>query len=237
MKLFAHRGVMAHHPENTMTAFRAALEAQSDGIEADVHKTKDGKLVLIHDETINRTTDGRGRVADMTLSELRGYNAGVTFAIQEQIPTLDELIDLCRGTSMVLNLEVKTDIERYPGIEQLLIDTIRNQRLPVGQVMFSSFNHSTLQRLNQLAPEIECAVLLAQPLYDLVAYCKKVGATAVHPNVRTMTDEEILQLQTEGLAVRPYTVKTVHDLERFRRLGVDAVFVNDIDWAKAHSTP
>ncbi|MFC4682759.1 glycerophosphodiester phosphodiesterase [Exiguobacterium sp. s149] len=237
MKLFAHRGVMAHHPENTMTAFRAALEAQSDGIEADVHMTKDGKLVLIHDETINRTTDGRGRVADMTLSELRGYNAGVTSAIQEQIPTLDELIDLCRGTSMVLNLEVKTDIERYPGIEQLLIDTIRNQRLPVGQVMFSSFNHSTLQRLNQLAPEIECAVLLAQPLYDLVAYCKKVGATAVHPNVLTMTDEEILHLQDEGLSVRPYTVKTVHDLERFSQLGVDAVFVNDIDWAKAHSTP
>jgi len=237
MKLFAHRGVMAHHPENTMTAFRAALDAQSDGIEADVHMTKDGKLVLIHDETINRTTDGRGRVADMTLLELRGYNAGVTFAIQEQIPTLDELINLCRGTSMVLNLEVKTDIERYPGIEQLLIDTIRNQRLPVGQVMFSSFNHSTLQRLNQLAPEIECAVLLAQPLYDLVAYCQKVGATAVHPHVRTLTDDDILHLQHVGLAVRPYTVKTVPDLERFSQLGVDAVFVNDIDWAKAHSTP
>ena len=237
MRFFAHRGVMARHPENTMTAFRAALEAGADGIEADVHLTKDGRLVLIHDETINRTTDGQGRIADMTLSELRAVNAGVTFAVHEQIPTLDELFDLCQGTSVVLNLEVKTDIERYAGIEQRLVDTIRNRRVPVEQIVFSSFNHATLKRLKRLAPDIECAVLLAQPLYDLVAYCAKVGATAVHPNVRTMTDEEILQLQTEGLAVRPYTVKTVHDLERFRRLGVDAVFVNDIDWAKAHSTP
>ncbi|WP_214837858.1 glycerophosphodiester phosphodiesterase [Exiguobacterium sp. s36] len=237
MKLFAHRGVMAHHPENTMTAFRAALDAQSDGIEADVHMTKDGKLVLIHDETIDRTTDGHGQVATMGLSDLRRVNAGVKFEVEEKIPTLEELLELCRGTSLRLNLEVKTDIERYPGIEERLIDVIVNQRLPVEQVVFSSFNHTTLNRLNQLAPEFECAVLLAQPLYDLAAYCEKIGATAVHPHVRTLTDDEILQLHQVGLVVRPYTVKTVPDLERFRRLGVDAVFVNDIEWAKAYSTP
>ena len=237
MKLFAHRGVMARHPENTMSSFQAALEAKADAIEADVHMTKDGNLVLIHDETINRTTDGLGRVADMTLAEIRGYNAGVTFAVQEKIPSLSELIDLCRGTSVVLNLEVKTDIERYPGIEERLVELILNERFPVDQIVFSSFNHVTLKRLSRLLPEVECALLLAQPLYDLVTYCEKVGATAVHPNVRTMTDDEIIYLQTQGLSVRPYTVKTVHDLERFRRLGVEAVFVNDIEWARAHLTP
>lgn len=237
MKLYAHRGVMAHHPENTISAFQASLDAKADGIEADVHMTKDGELVLIHDETIDRTTDGQGRVTDMTLMELRTVNAGVMFGVDDRIPTLDELIELCLGTSLRLNLEVKTDIERYPGIEQRLVDTIRNRHVPVEQVVFSSFNHATLRRLHRLAPEFECAVLLAQPLYDLVAYCEKIGATAVHPNVRIMTDDEILHLQNEGLAVRPYTVKTVADLERFRRLGVDAVFVNDIDWAKTYSTP
>ncbi|WP_396128032.1 hypothetical protein [Exiguobacterium mexicanum] len=79
------------------------------------------------------------------------------------------------GTSLRLNLEVKTDIERYPGIEERLIDVIGNQHLPVEQVVFSSFNHMTLNRLQKLAPEFERAVLLAQPLYDLVAYCEKVG--------------------------------------------------------------
>ena len=237
MKLYAHRGVMARYPENTMSAFRAAIDAKADGIEADVHMANDGELVLIHDETIDRTTDGHGQVAAMGLSALRRVNAGVQFDAEEKIPTLEELLELCRGTSLRLNLEVKTDIERYPGIEERLIDVIGNQRLPVEQVVFSSFNHATLNRLKQLAPEFECAVLLAQPLYDLVAYCEKVGATAVHPHVRTLTDDDILHLQHVGLAVRPYTVKTVPDLERFRRLGVDAVFVNDIDWAKAHSTP
>lgn len=236
MKLYAHRGVMARYPENTMSAFRAAVDAKADGIEADVHMTKDGELVLIHDETIDRTTDGHGQVASMRLSELRRVNAGVPFDVEDRIPTLEELLDLCRGTSLRLNLEVKTDIERYPGIEERLIDVIGNQHLPVEQVVFSSFNHMTLNRLQKLAPEFERAVLLAQPLYDLVAYCEKVGATAVHPHVRTLTDDEILGLHEFGLAVRPYTVKTVADLERFRRLGVDALFVNDIEWAKAYST-
>lgn len=237
MKLYAHRGVMARYPENTMSAFRAAVDANADGIEADVHMTKDGELVLIHDETIDRTTDGHGQVASMRLSELRRVNAGVGFDVEDRIPTLEELLDLCRGTSLRLNLEVKTDIERYPGIEERLMDAIGNQRIPVEQVVFSSFNHMTLNRLQKLAPEFERAVLLAQPLYDLVAYCEKIGATAVHPHVRTLTDDDILQLHEVGFAVRPYTVKTVPDLERFRRLGVDAVFVNDIEWAKAYSTP
>ena len=237
MRLYAHRGVMALHPENTMSSFQAALEAEADGIEADVHMTKDGQLVLIHDETIDRTTDGQGRIAEMTLSELKQINAGVAFDVFEHIPTLEELIDLCQGTSLRLNLEIKTDIERYPGIEERLIDVLRNQRLPFEQVVLSSFNHSTLKRMNELAPNIETALLLSQPLFDLVHYAHRIGAIAIHPGVRTLTDREIDTLQECGLSIRPYTIKTVEQLDRFRRLGVDGVFVNDIAWAKAYSTP
>lgn len=232
MKFYAHRGVMAQNPENTMSAFRAAVDAKADGIEADVHMTKDGELVLIHDETIDRTTDGQGRVTEMTLSELRKVNAGVTFAIHEQIPTLDELLELCRDTPIRLNLEVKTDIERYPGIEERLIDVIRRRGVSEEQIVISSFNHMTLKRLKEMAPEIECALLLGQPLYNLSHYASQIGATAIHPGVRTLTDMEIISLQKIGFTIRPYTVKTVEQLERFRRLGVDAVFVNDIEWAK-----
>lgn len=237
MKLYAHRGVMASYPENTMSAFRAAIDAEADGIEADVHMTKDGELVLIHDETIDRTTDGHGQIAMMRLSELRRVNAGVKFDITERIPTLEELLELCQGTSLRLNVEVKTDIERYPGIEERLQAAIVNQHFPAEQIVFSSFNHATLKRLNELEPEIECALLLAQPLYDLEHYARRMGATAIHPSVRTLTDQEIISLQQTGLVIRPYTVKTADQLERFRRLGVDAVFVNDIEWAKTYQTP
>lgn len=237
MKLFAHRGVMTHFPENTMAAFRAALAAHADGIETDVHLTKDGHLVLIHDETIDRTTDGSGRIAEMTLSELSRYNAGVLFDLEEHIPVLDDLLELVRGTNVRLNLEVKTDIDRYAGIEDRLIETLRAHRFPVDQILFSSFNHETLSRLKQSAPEYECAALITQPLFGMVGYLRTFGATSVHPHVRTMTDDEIRILQQDGIKIRPYTVKTIEQLKRFERLGVDAVFVNDIEWARAHLTP
>ncbi|TCI35797.1 MULTISPECIES: glycerophosphodiester phosphodiesterase [unclassified Exiguobacterium] len=237
MKLFAHRGVMNQFPENTMAAFRAALAAHADGIETDVHLTKDGRLVLIHDETIDRTTDGSGRIAEMTLSELGRYNAGVLFDLEERIPSLDDLLNLVKGTGVCLNLEVKTDIDRYEGIEDRLVETLRAHRFPADRVLFSSFNHETLYRLKRLAPEYESAALISQPLFDLAGYLNELGATGVHPSVRTMTDDEIKLIQQNGVKVRPYTVKTIEQLKRFQLLGVDAIFVNDIEWARAHSTP
>lgn len=234
MKLFAHRGVMNHYPENTMAAFRAALAARADGVETDVHLTKDDQLVLIHDETIDRTTDGSGRIAEMTLSELGRYNAGAAFDREDRIPSLDDLLELMTGTGVCLNIEVKTDVERYVGIEERLLETVRAHRFPPEQLVFSSFNHDTIFRLKRLAPEYECAALVAQPLFDIIGYLQKMEASAVHPSVLTMTDDEIRVVQQNGVKVRPYTVKTFEQLKRFERVGVDAVFVNDIEWARMH---
>lgn len=231
MKRFAHRGVMALQPENTMSAFRLALDAGADGIETDVHLTKDGELVLIHDETLERTTDGNGMVSSYTLDELRRFNAGVRYSQQEVIPTLQELLELVRGESSRLNLEVKTDVLRYVGIESRLLDTIESSGIDPSRVLFSSFNHETIHRLKKMRPDIEAAILLAQPLYDTVGYLESVGADSVHPHIDRITDEEIRWLQQHGVPVRPYTIKTDAQLERCRALQVDAIFVNDIEWA------
>lgn len=231
MKRFAHRGVMALQPENTMSAFRLALDTGADGIETDVHLTKDGELVLIHDETLERTTDGNGMVSSYTLDELRRFNAGVRYSQQEVIPTLQELLELVRGESIRLNLEVKTDVLRYVGIEARLLDTIESSGIDPSRVLFSSFNHETIHRLKKMRPDIEAAILLAQPLYDTVGYLESVGADSVHPHIERITDEEIRWLQQHGVPVRPYTIKTDAQLERCRSLQVDAIFVNDIEWA------
>ncbi|WP_251129797.1 glycerophosphodiester phosphodiesterase [Exiguobacterium sp. CH10] len=222
---------MALQPENTMSAFRLALDTGADGIETDVHLTKDGELVLIHDETLERTTDGNGLVSSYPLDELRRFNAGVRYSQQEVIPTLQELLELVRGESIRLNLEVKTDVLRYVGIESRLLDTIESSGIDPSRVLFSSFNHETIHRLKKMRPDIEAAILLAQPLYDTVGYLESVGADSVHPHIDRITDEEIRWLQRHEVPVRPYTIKTDAQLERCRALQVDAIFVNDIEWA------
>ena len=231
MKRFAHRGVMALQPENTMSAFRLALDTGADGIETDVHLTKDGELVLIHDETLERTTNGSGLVSSYTLDELRRFNAGVRSSQQEVIPTLQELLELVRGDSIRLNLEVKTDVLRYVGIESRLLDTIESSGINPSRILFSSFNHETVHRLKKMRPDIEAAILLAQPLYDTVGYLESVGADSVHPHIDRITNEEIQSLQRHGVPVRPYTIKTEAQLDRCRALQVDAIFVNDIEWS------
>lgn len=235
MKRFAHRGVMALRPENTMSAFKLALDTGADGIETDVHLTRDGELVLIHDETLERTTDGSGLVSSYTLAELKQLNAGIRDALVESIPTLYELLDLVRDEPVRLNLEVKTDVLRYEGIESRIIDTIEVAGIDPSRILFSSFNHETIHRLKQMRPDIECAILLAQPLYDLVGYLKFVGADSVHPHINRITDQEIECLKQHDIPVRPYTIKTASEMKRCLALQVDAIFVNDIEWANQTS--
>lgn len=231
MKRFAHRGVMALQPENTMSAFRLALSAGAEGIETDVHLSKDGELVLIHDETLERTTDGNGLVSSYTLDELKAFNAGVRHSQQEVIPTLQELLELVRDESIRLNLEVKTDVLRYAGIESRILDIIETSGIAPSRILFSSFNHETIHRLKKMRPDIEAAILLAQPLYDVLGYLESVGADSVHPHIDRITDEEVRWLQQHDIVVRPYTIKTKAQLERCRALQVDAIFVNDVEWA------
>ena len=128
MQVFAHRGYSAKYPENTMAAFKAALKFNVDGIELDVHETKDGALVVIHDEKVNRTTNGKGYVKDYTLKQIKELDAGSWFNKNfkgEKIPTLKEVLQLVKPTGKIVNIELKSNIIPYDGMDLKVVELIR----------------------------------------------------------------------------------------------------------------
>ena len=127
MELFAHRGYSAKYPENTMISFRSAVKYPVDGIELDVHMTKDGHIVVIHDEKVNRTTNGKGYVKDMTLEEIKELDAGSKFNPLfkgEKIPLLEEVMQLIEGTNLKLNIELKSDVFPYYGMDMEVLKLV-----------------------------------------------------------------------------------------------------------------
>jgi Glycerophosphoryl diester phosphodiesterase len=166
--IFAHRGSKCNRPENTLAAFQEALRVKADGIELDVHLTKDDQLVVIHDEKVNRTTSGKGRVRDLRLAELKQLDAGSWFDRRfngEAIPTLEEVLKLLKNENFTgfLNIELKTDIINYPGIEEKIVELIAQETLPF-TIIYSSFNLTTLQRLHALGVKDEIAYLAGKKM-------------------------------------------------------------------------
>ena len=164
MRVMAHRGYSGMYPENTMLAFEKAVEAGADGIELDVHKTKDGVLVVHHDERVDRTTDGTGRICDLTFEELRRFNAAARwegkFGVLP-IPSFEEYCAWAANQTLFTNIEIKTDNTFYPNIEQEVWDMICRFGLQ-DRVMFSSFNHVTLLKLRKIAPSVDVGALVLE---------------------------------------------------------------------------
>ena len=152
--IYAHRGASGHAPENTLEAFRLAMEMGADGFELDVHMSKDGELVVIHDETVDRTTDGTGLVRDLTLNQLKSLDAsnGMDAYRCVKIPTLAEVFHLIRHTRHIVNVEIKTDEWFYPQIEEKCLALAKETGIE-DRVIYSSFNHFTLRKLRQLKPD------------------------------------------------------------------------------------
>ena len=215
-KNIAHRGFSADYPENTMLAFAKALEAGCDGIELDVHLTKDKEIVIIHDESVDRTTNGNGFIQDMTLAELRRFDAGRG----EHIPTLDEYFDLVQNTDILSNIELKNNICRYPGMEAIVIEKILARKL-LGRVILSSFNHHSMLECQQLAPEIPCGFLTDCWLIDAGTYTERYGMEFFHPNYHSLTDEAIQEIHRSGVKINTYTV---NDPDAMQRLASYKVF-------------
>lgn len=158
----AHRGYSGKYPENTMLAFEEAAKTGADGIELDVQLTKDGQVVVIHDERIDRTTDGTGFVKDYTYEELKKFNAskvtGDRYEFQH-IPTFEEYCAWVKDKNLVTNVELKTSIIYYPEIEEKTLEIIRRYGLE-DRIIFSSFNHLSILKMKELAPEIPCGALV-----------------------------------------------------------------------------
>ena len=174
-KVWAHRGASGYAPENTLDAFRKAVEMGADGIELDVQMTKDGELVVIHDETINRVSNGKGWVKDYTYEELKKFNFNKTHLeyTKEEIPTLEQVYLLIKPTNLTINVEIKTGIVFYPGIEERVLEL--TERLGMKErVIYSSFNHYTIRKIKESDPQAKTGMLYEDGIIDAVDYaCEK----------------------------------------------------------------
>lgn len=227
MKVFAHRGSSGTHPENTLAAFRAAAALPIDGVEIDVHLTKDGEVVVIHDEKINRTTNGKGYVKDMTLEELQQYDAGSWFSEEwggERVPTLDEVLDIYEGTSHRLNIEIKSDIFPYDGLVEKVL-TIANNRGMADRLLLSSFNHEDVRHICR-ETEVKSAVLASQIYVDIYDYARVIGTKQVHVSLpgafRKMTTDALIK----GAIVYVYTVNKLEYAEQLKQIGIHGIFTD-----------
>ena len=226
--IFAHRGFSGKYPENTMLAFEKAVEIGVDGIELDVHLTKDNEIVIIHDEDIKRTCDGEGLVKDMTLGELRKFDASATFRGQYGfcgIPTLREYFELVKDTPIITNIELKTGVYEYHTIEQRVIDMVREFGLS-DKIIFSSFNHFTVKRCEEIAPEIKRGFLTGDWLYDFGKYTAERNVQCCHPWHVSLSEETVKEMHEAGCEINTWTVNEYEDIKKLSAWGVDSLIGN-----------
>lgn len=228
MKIYAHRGSSGTHPENTIAAFKAAAKLPVHGVEFDVHMTKDHELVVIHDETINRTSNGTGFIKDLTLAELKKFDFGSWYSPkfkQETIPTLREVLYVFKDTHHHLNIELKSDVFPYEGMEQAVLQMLNDYRLEA-RVVISSFNHEMVRNFKQLAPSIETAVLFMEVMIEPHIYAEKVGADALHAFFPTVLRPMGVEAIASGKNVRVFTVNEEKYTDLLKQVGVDAIFTD-----------
>ena len=229
MTIVAHRGYSGCYPENTMLSFQKAVEAKTDEIELDVQLTKDHQVVVIHDERVDRTTDGVGNVRDYTLKEIQKLDASKAGNGQfssQRIPSFEEYCEWASGQPVVTNIELKTGIVYYPDIEQKTIDILEKYQL-VGKVMFSSFNHLSLVNAKQNCPEIPVGALVGKKgIVNAGFYCKKFGFEFYHPSYEALDDEKVKEIHDHGILMNVWTVNGMCELEKLQRWGVRGVITN-----------
>lgn len=226
-QIFAHRGYAALFAENTMTSFQEAEKAGANGIELDVQLTKDGELVVIHDEKVNRTTNGTGYVKDFTYKEIRQFNAAYLIKGKaEPIPSLVEVLEWLQTNQLICNIEFKNGIFPYEGMESKTIRLVQDYGL-TNRIIFSSFNHESIVTSYRIAPEIETAPLYSNRIFMPWIYATSIHAKGIHPNYRGLTDEIIANCLANGIAVRPYTVNKEVHIERLMKAQCTAVITDD----------
>ncbi len=234
MKIFAHRGASAYAPENTLESFALAAKMKPEGIELDVQRTRDGELVVCHDESLDRTSDGHGWLKDYTLAELKALHFNRTHPEYKdaRIPTLKEVYELMRSTGILINVELKTGIFTYDGIEEQVAALTREMKMEE-QVFYSSFNHFTVRKMKELAPFAGAGLLYADRPIGVVEYAKNVAhADALHPAIYHLGEPDYVKAAHEaGLKVRVWTVDGPEFIHGMQVLGVDAIFTNEPDVA------
>lgn len=232
-KIFAHRGASGYAPENTIEAFVLAMEQGADGIELDVHLTRDGEVVVTHDETIDRVSNGTGYVRDYTLEELRmfHFNNHMKKFQKTQIPTLREVLEVVRPSGVEVNVELKTGIYWYPQLEEKVLAIVKEMKMQ-DRVIYSSFNHYSVQKIRELDAQAETAYLYSDVILDVEKYAVETGVDGLHPAVYHLKMADLMtRYEASGLKIRVWTVNQEADMKRFIGRRVEAVITNYPDVA------
>ncbi len=227
---YGHRGCSGKYPENTLLSFEKALEAGCEGIEFDVQLTRDGVIVILHDEAIDRTSDGSGLVRDMTYAELQKINFAYPKRFGEQfgfqhILTLQEYFALVKGRDIISNIELKTGVFTYPGIEKAVYEQIRAAQME-SHVIVSSFNHHSVLRMKELDPNIRCGFLSETWILDAGSYVKQHGVEAYHPRHNMLLAEELADLKQHNVEINTWTVNEPEDIQNMIEAEVDGIISN-----------
>lgn len=234
--VWAHRGACgapigsspaANVPENTMPAFELAAELGADGVETDVHFSKDGKIVLMHDPKLERTTNGQGLVTDYTYEELLAFDFGIKIGKDfkgTRIPTMDELFELCRRTGMIVNVEIKSNDPLMPAA---LDECAKKHNMQDG-VLYSSFDHEQLARMLRVNPSAFVAPLYGFNMVNPWDYAANIPAKATHPrsNQLELYPEYVDKCHALGVRVHPWTVDDPDEAVKLAAMGCDALITN-----------
>ena len=235
--IIAHRGYKAKYPENTLAAFESAVDAGAQMIELDVRRTRDRQVVVIHDETLERTTDGSGPVKDQTLEKIKQLDAGSWFHPRfagERIPTLEEVLDRM-ANRILINIEIKATEDKVhrlsDSIEQQVVDLIHRKNAR-SSVIMSSFESKILQNVNQIqnAPPI---ALISNRAADqtTLELCKKLSVFSWHPKFNIMDRKQVKMMHEANIKVFPYNVNSFKEFQKAIQMKADGVIMDDLQIA------
>jgi glycerophosphoryl diester phosphodiesterase len=226
----AHRGASGHAPENTLAAFRLAVEMGARFIETDLQLTRDARIVAMHDATVDRTTSGRGRVSKMTLAELRGLDAGAWFLSDdgrsfkgERVPTLDEILQFASGEDVAFYLELKPT--QMWGMEPALAGALKASG-ELARAVVISFDGAVLATVRQAEPLLMTGLLIERPIPETVDKAIAIGARQILPKAEGVTLELVRAAREKGLAVVAWTVNEHAKMRELIAAGVDGIITD-----------
>lgn len=219
----AHRGAKAYEPENTLQAFQKALDLNSDGIELDVHLSSDGHIIVMHDETIDKMTSGKGDINTYTLAELKSF----LIADGLQIPTLNEVFDLV-DKKCFINVELK-NADTSKNVVSLIEEYITEKGWNYDHFIISSFDWNALKEVQNLNPNIPIGVLTEEDLDIALAFAETIKTKAIHPDFQLLNKEKVLQIQEKGFLVFPWTVNSEEDIQKVKSYQVNGIISDNPD--------
>jgi len=213
----AHRGAKAYEPENTLQAFQKALDLNSDGIELDVHLSSDGHIIVMHDETIDKMTSGKGDINTYTLAELKSF----LIADGLQIPTLNEVFDLV-DKKCFINVELK-NADTSKNVVSLIEEYITEKGWNYDHFIISSFDWNALKEVQNLNPNIPIGVLTEEDLDTALAFAESIQAKAIHSDFHLLNADNVRKMQEKGFWVLPWTVNVEEDIQKVKSYNVNGI--------------